>query len=222
MEKQRTNEGLSDVEKKILHDQEFMSKLKVAVTAKGPEHEDAEYSDGEFFTDSDLDAYRRKMLALEVKKSIRRRKKQVEREQQRLGGPIVLYTFNDLKKGKSIMAKKEEMKAKEAKEKEAKKVKEEKVKETKKEKKETKEKKDKGKKERKSRGPRVVDGKITLVEKTNPKREGSKAHKRYELYRKHKTVAAYLEAGGKRSSLRYDEKHGFIKLSGVKTSADKE
>ena len=78
----------------------------------------------------------------------------------------------------------------------------------------------KEKKERAARGSAIADGKITLLVKENPKREGSSAHKRYELYRKHKDIASYLKAGGKRSSLRYDEKHEYIKLSNVKTKAE--
>ena len=78
----------------------------------------------------------------------------------------------------------------------------------------------KEKKERASRGSAIADGTITLLVKENPKREGSSAHKRYELYRKHKNIAAYLKAGGKRSSLRYDAKHEYIKLSNVKTKAE--
>lgn len=55
--------------------------------------------------------------------------------------------------------------------------------------------------------------KITLITKDNPKREGSAAFDRFELYKKHKTVAAFYEAGGSSADLRYDEKAGHIKVS---------
>lgn len=215
---------MTATDEKIVKDQEFMKTLKVAVTAKGPQHEDAEYSVGEFFTDSEEERYRENQRAKDLKKQIRQRKKRATKEEQRFGGRIVLWSFEETKKkGKSIMEKKEAMEqtAKEVKiekpvEKKSKPKRELKMKNVKGKKKTT---KSKGKSQRK---PRVIDGKITLLEKTNPKREKSKAHKRYELYRKHHTIAGYLEAGGKRSSLRYDERHGFIKLSGVTTAKDKE
>lgn len=53
---------------------------------------------------------------------------------------------------------------------------------------------------------------ITLIVKENPKREGSDSHKRFALYSKHKTVAAFLKAGGSRSDLRYDTEHKYIKI----------
>lgn len=206
--------------------------MKVAgIPCRGSMEEDAEYSKGEFTQKSNKlrDDYHRieagKRLVTEAKK----RKKKADREQKRLGGPIVVWTFKDTKKGRTIMAMKAEIEKKAADEKAEKKEDAKKAKAAKKEtmkKAKAKKKKNvkvkKGKKGKKSRGPRVVDGSIKLLEKTNPKREGSKAHKRYELYRKHKTIAKYLDAGGKRSSLRYDERHKYIKLSGVKTSADKE
>lgn len=213
---------MTETDDKIVKDQEFMKKLKVAVTAKGPQHEDAEYSAGEFLTDIEEEQFRAVQRARDLKKQIRQRKKRATKEEQRFGGRIVLWSFEEnKKKGKSIMEKKEAMeqeevvaKTKKPVEKKAKRAL--KMKNVNGKKKTT---KTKGKSERK---PRVVDGKITLLEKTNPKREKSKAHKRYELYRKHHTIAGYLEAGGKRSSLRYDERHGFIKLSGVTTAKDKE
>ncbi len=213
---------MSETDAKIVKDQEFMKTLKVAVTAKGPQHEDAEYSAGEFLTDGEEQRYRASQRAKDLKKQIRQRKKRATKEEQRFGGRIVLWSFEEnKKKGKSIMEKKEAMEqeevvAKTKKPVEKKAKRELKMKNVNGKKKTT---KTKGKSERK---PRVVDGKITLLEKTNPKREKSKAHKRYELYRKHHTIAGYLEAGGKRSSLRYDERHGFIKLSGVTTAKDKE
>lgn len=55
--------------------------------------------------------------------------------------------------------------------------------------------------------------KITVLVKQNPKREGSKAYKMFELYGKNKTVADFLKAGGTTSCLRFDESAGFIKVA---------
>lgn len=215
-----------NVEQKILNEVEFLKTLKIALPAAGPEHEDELYSKGEFCDDNSIADHYRKVTAAALKKEEKRRRKSVEREQKRLGGPIKLWTFNDMKKGKKKMAD-EDMHDEEAEETEAinKKAKVKKTaktaeKSSKKKEKATMKKNTKGKREGRSRSKRIADGKIALVEKDNPKRKGSRAHKRYELYRKHKTVASYLKAGGKRSSLRYDEKHGYIKLSNLKTTAD--
>lgn len=54
--------------------------------------------------------------------------------------------------------------------------------------------------------------KITLLVKENPKREGSASHARYELYRKAKTIGAYVEAGGVMPDIAYDEAKGFISV----------
>lgn len=220
---QQSQPELTEIEKRIHHDQEVMKRWKVAaIPCSSSKDNDAELSEGEFTQKSNhqRDEHARKTSGQRLVEESKKRKKKADREQKRLGGPIILWTFKGVKKGETIMAKKEALKEKVAAEKEAKKAAkkekvEKKVKGTKKEKTAKKEKKAK-----KDRRPRIVDGKITLLEKTNPKREGSKAHKRYELYKKHKTIAGYLEAGGKRSTLRYDEKHGFIKTSGVTTSAD--
>ena len=231
MEKQLVVEKSAEIQD-ILRGRKSGKKV-AAVSCSSPVDEDAEFSRGEF-TQADnrlRDDYHRKEAGKRLVTEAKKRKKKADREQKRLGGPIVLWTFKDTKKGRTIMAMKEEMEEKAAEEKAEKKeqvkkakvAKKAKMKKAKVKKKNGKMKKGKkGKKGKMSRGPRVRDGKITLLEKTNPKREGSKAHKRYELYRKHKTIAKYLDAGGKRSSLRYDEKHKFIKTSGIKTSADKE
>lgn len=58
----------------------------------------------------------------------------------------------------------------------------------------------------------VIDKKIELLTKDNPKRAGSRAHRIYELYKTHKTAKSFLEAGGRVSALKYDSNHGFIKL----------
>jgi len=57
------------------------------------------------------------------------------------------------------------------------------------------------------------DRKITLLTKENPKREGSAAWTRFELYRKAKNVEQFYAAGGSSADLRYDEKAGHIQLS---------
>lgn len=223
MDKQPLTEG--EIQQKIHHDQEVMKGWKVAaIPCSSPADNDAELSEGEFMQKSNhqRDEYLRKRAGLLIVREAKKRLKKATREQKRLGGPIILWTFKDVKKGRTIMAQKEEIAAEAAEEKEKAKEAKAKAKAKKKPAKKAK----KGKKEKKekkggkARRPRVVDGKITLLEKTNPKRKGSKAYKRYELYTKHKTIAKYLDAGGKRSSLRYDEKHGFIKTSGTTTSED--
>lgn len=220
-------EEKTNVDQKILNEIEFLKTLKIALPAAGPEHEDELYSKGEFCDDNSIAAHYRKVTAATLKKEEKRRRKSVEREQRRLGGPIKLWSFEQMKKGKKKMAD-EDMHDEEAEETEAinKKTKVKKTakpaeKSSKKKEKTTMKKKGaKGKREGRSRSARIADGKIALLEKDNPKRKGSRAFKRYELYRKHKSVADYIKAGGKRSSLRYDEKHGYIKLSNVKTTAD--
>lgn len=67
------------------------------------------------------------------------------------------------------------------------------------------------KKEAANAGP--DNRKITLVTKENPKREGSASHARFELYRKAKTVQAFIDAGGTSGDIRYDEKAGHITVS---------
>lgn len=66
----------------------------------------------------------------------------------------------------------------------------------------------------KSRGPRGVaeTAKITLLAKTNPKREGSKAHARFAAYRDGQSVGEALDAGVTTPDLVYDAKHGFIHI----------
>lgn len=55
--------------------------------------------------------------------------------------------------------------------------------------------------------------KITVLTKTNPKREGSKAHGTFSLYAKSKTVADFIKAGGSMADIRFDEKAGHIKVA---------
>ena len=54
--------------------------------------------------------------------------------------------------------------------------------------------------------------KITLLVKENPKREGSASHKRFELYKKHKTVEAFLKAGGTAADIRWDTAAKFVSV----------
>lgn len=54
--------------------------------------------------------------------------------------------------------------------------------------------------------------KITLVEKNNPKREGSRAFEIYAKYKTCKTVGQFLDAGGTMADIRYDSQKGFIQV----------
>jgi hypothetical protein len=53
---------------------------------------------------------------------------------------------------------------------------------------------------------------ITLLAEKNPKREGSAAHTRFELYVTGQTVAEALAAGLTTSGFHYDTSHGFISI----------
>jgi hypothetical protein len=55
-------------------------------------------------------------------------------------------------------------------------------------------------------------GVITLLADKNPKREGSAAHARFELYKTGQTVAEALAAGLTTSGFHYDTSHGFISI----------
>lgn len=54
--------------------------------------------------------------------------------------------------------------------------------------------------------------KIKLLVKENPKREGSAAYERFELYSSSKTVQDFKDAGGKAADLTHDEQKGFIEV----------
>lgn len=65
------------------------------------------------------------------------------------------------------------------------------------------------------------DAKITMVAESNPKREGSKAHARFQLYSGVKTVGEYLaksttfegeELKGTYTDLAYNVGRGYIKV----------
>ena len=56
------------------------------------------------------------------------------------------------------------------------------------------------------------DKEIVLLVKHNPKRPGSKSANRFELYKKNKTVADFLKAGGLQQDLKWDVEHKFIEI----------
>ena len=58
--------------------------------------------------------------------------------------------------------------------------------------------------------PKADDRKITLLVTENPKR--GKSAERYELYRKAKTVADYVAAGGSKADIAWDAAHNYIKV----------
>ncbi len=59
-----------------------------------------------------------------------------------------------------------------------------------------------------------ADAVITVLVKTNPRREGHGTHKRFAVYKTGMTVGEYLDKGkslgAKRSNLRWDVKRGHI------------
>ena len=57
-----------------------------------------------------------------------------------------------------------------------------------------------------------LDGVIKVL-RTNPKRPGSAAGKRFDLYKKDMTVAEFLKAGGWRADISWDLKQGFIEVA---------
>lgn len=56
------------------------------------------------------------------------------------------------------------------------------------------------------------ESKIIWNVKKNPKREGSKAHSRFQKYLGSKTVQEYLERTGTVADLKYDSMKGFIEI----------
>lgn len=54
---------------------------------------------------------------------------------------------------------------------------------------------------------------ITLLVDENPKRKGTMAWEKWEIYEDGMTVGEYLEAGGKRSTLNYDVEKGYIEIN---------
>jgi len=53
---------------------------------------------------------------------------------------------------------------------------------------------------------------VIEVNVANPKREGSQAYARFNLYRSGMTVGQFYAAGGKSIDVSWDEAHGFIKV----------
>ncbi len=68
------------------------------------------------------------------------------------------------------------------------------------------------------KGSRAVVGgfkresKITVLVKQNPKRAGSSSAKRFDLYKRCKTVGDYITAGGHSGDLQWDADHKFISI----------
>ena len=56
------------------------------------------------------------------------------------------------------------------------------------------------------------NGVIKVLSAKNPKRVGSAACARFDLYKPNMTVAQFLKAGGIRPDLLWDEKQGFIQI----------
>lgn len=53
---------------------------------------------------------------------------------------------------------------------------------------------------------------ITVLVDGNPKRPWGAAYRRFDLYWTGMTVGEFLEAGGTRADLWYDQDHGFIRV----------
>ena len=60
--------------------------------------------------------------------------------------------------------------------------------------------------------PNIMEYHIVLLQKENPKKPGSKARARYDHYRDGMTRDQALKAGLTGGDIRWDTKHGFIKL----------
>ena len=57
-----------------------------------------------------------------------------------------------------------------------------------------------------------LDAVIKVIVEKNPKRPGSAAHARFDLYKPGMTVAQFLLSGGWRADLVWDAKQGFIEV----------
>ena len=57
------------------------------------------------------------------------------------------------------------------------------------------------------------DRKIVVLAEKNPKRPGTASYKRFALYKKAATVGEYLELGGNRTDLKWDQQRKHIKLT---------
>lgn len=73
-----------------------------------------------------------------------------------------------------------------------------------------------GEKKDRARSSKNFNGelKISLLSDKNPKREGSKAHGRFALYKDGQTVAEFVKAGGTFGDLAWDSSRGFIAIEG--------
>lgn len=56
------------------------------------------------------------------------------------------------------------------------------------------------------------DAPVTVLAEKNPKKVGSKAHARFELYKDCKTVGEFLAKGGTYSDIAYNVGRSFIKV----------
>lgn len=56
------------------------------------------------------------------------------------------------------------------------------------------------------------NSKITYKQK-NPKKVGTKANERYELFKTAKSIKSFLEKGGRRSDLLFDYRRGYVRFS---------
>ena len=63
------------------------------------------------------------------------------------------------------------------------------------------------------RKPLPDDGLITMLVHANPKRPWGAAYRRFDLYRDGMTVREFLDLGGTRGDLWYDQDHDFIRVS---------
>ncbi|CAE7380797.1 unnamed protein product [Symbiodinium sp. CCMP2456] len=59
---------------------------------------------------------------------------------------------------------------------------------------------------------RELKRKLRFVQ-TNPKKKGTQAHVRYEVYKKAQTIQQFLDLGGFKGDLAFDQAHGFLTLS---------
>ena len=56
------------------------------------------------------------------------------------------------------------------------------------------------------------DAAVEVLVDKNPKKEGSKAHERFKLYRKGGTVKGFIDAGGTYQDIAYNVGRQFIKV----------
>lgn len=54
---------------------------------------------------------------------------------------------------------------------------------------------------------------IRILAESNPKKPGSESHTRFALYQDGMTVQAFLDAGGRKADLSWDQEKGFISIS---------